>query len=70
MENEVKELEAFAAVIYASNLDTELENMRATILQSEIKGSTRVGASNDVGEDEMLESQLEGAWSKITGATG
>jgi hypothetical protein len=70
MENEVKELEAFAAVVYASNLDTELENMRASIPQSEIKGSTRVGASNDVGEDEMLESQLEGAWSKVMGATG
>lgn len=73
MENEVKELEAFAAVIYASNLDAGLENIRASIPENEIKGSAGVGASDvghDLDADEMLESQLEGAWSKIMGTTG
>ena len=73
MENEVKELEAFAAVIYASNLDEGLENIRPTLSENNIKGTDGVGVS-DVGQgprtDEMLEGQLEGAWSKIMGSTG
>jgi peroxin-3 len=72
MEIEVKELEAFAAVIYASNLDAGLENVRPNVNQGNINGSDGVGMS-DVGQvpaaDEMLESQLEGAWSKIMGST-
>jgi peroxin-3 len=73
MENEVKELEAFAAVIYASNLDAGLENIRARIPEREIKGGDGMGASDvahDLGADEMLESHLEGAWSKVIGPTG
>jgi peroxin-3 len=71
-EIEVKELEAFAAVIYASNLDAGLENIRPNVAEGNINGADVVGMS-DVGQapgaDEMLESQLEGAWSKIMGST-
>jgi peroxin-3 len=73
MENEVKELEAFAAVIYASNLDAGLENIRTSVPENDINGGEIVGVNNvgqGPGADEMLESQLEGAWSKIMGATG
>jgi peroxin-3 len=73
MENEVKELEAFAAVIYASNLEAGLENIRPNVPENNIKGSEAVGVSEvgqGLGADEMLESQLEGAWSKIMGSTG
>ena len=73
MENEVKELEAFAAVIYASNLDAGLENIRTSVPENDIKVSDGVGVSNvgqGPGTDEMLESQLEGAWSKIMGTAG
>ena len=72
MEIEVKELEAFAAVIYASNLDAGLESIRPNVNQGNVNGGEGVGMS-DVGQapgvDEMLESQLEGAWSKIMGST-
>jgi peroxin-3 len=72
MEIEVKELEAFAAVIYASNLDAGLENIHPNVAEGNISGIDGVGMS-DVGQapgaDEMLESQLEGAWSKIMGST-
>jgi peroxin-3 len=73
MENEVKELEAFAAVIYASNLDAGLENIRTRVPENDIEDSEGVGVNN-VGPgpatDEMLESQLEGAWSKIMETSG
>ena len=73
MEKEVKELEAFAAVIYASNIDAGLENIRPGFSETNIKGTDGVGVSEvgpGPGTDEMLESQLEGAWSKIMGSTG
>ena len=70
-EAEVKELEAFAAVIYASNLDQRLEENRTSTVDNPLKASDRVGVS-DVGSeavDEMVESKLESAWTKVTGST-
>lgn len=72
METEVKELEAFAAVIYASNLDAGLENVGPKTSEDGNKGADGTGVS-DVGQpgvDDMLESQWEGAWSKIMTSTG
>lgn len=73
MENEVKELEAFAAVIYASNLDEGLEKIRPNVAEGNVRGGEGGGLSDGgqgSGADEMLESQLEGAWLKIVGTTG
>ena len=70
MEAEVKELEAFAAVIYASNFDADLENMRPQMERDSIIGNDGVGVSDVGSADEMLEGQLEGAWSRIMGASG
>ncbi|KAK5468026.1 peroxin [Exophiala xenobiotica] len=70
-EAEVKELEAFAALIYASNLDQNLEEKQAASAESGIKASAGVGVSNVGAEhvDEMIESKLESAWTKVTGST-
>ena len=70
MEEEVKELEAFAAVIYASNFDADLENIRPQMEHDGIAVSDGVGVSDVGAADEMLESQLEGTWSRIMGAFG
>lgn len=70
-EGEVKELEAFAAVIYASNLDQSLEENRPNTGDSGVKASDGIGVS-DVGPepvDELIESKLENAWTKVTGST-
>jgi hypothetical protein len=71
-ETEVKELEAFAAVIYTNNLNESLEESRhSPPAESGLKGSEGVGIS-DVGTapvEEMVESQLESAWTKVTGST-
>ncbi|KIX10579.1 uncharacterized protein Z518_01663 [Rhinocladiella mackenziei CBS 650.93] len=69
-EAEVKELEAFAAVIYASNLDQSLEENRPTSADSGLKSSDGVGVSGVGTEpvDEMIESKLESAWTKISGS--
>ncbi len=67
----MKELEAFAALIYASNLDQNLEEKQAASSESGLKASAGVGVS-DVGAehvDEMIESKLESAWTKVTGST-
>ena len=75
IEAEVRELEAFAAVIYASNLEQSLEEARPHTANTEddgVKSSTGTGVS-DVGAeqvDEMIESKLESAWAKVTGSTG
>ena len=70
-EAEARELEAFAAVIYASNLDQGLEENQAITDEGGIRASEGVGVS-DVGTEpveEMIESNLESAWTKITGST-
>lgn len=72
-EAEVKELEAFAAVIYTSNLDQSLEETRhhSPATESGLKGAEGVAVS-DVGTapaEEMIESKLESAWTKVTGST-
>lgn len=67
---EVRELDAFAAVIYTTNLESEQTRPRAGDSES-VKSAEGVGVS-DVGverADEMIESQLEGAWAKVTGST-
>ncbi|EXJ79740.1 hypothetical protein A1O3_08023 [Capronia epimyces CBS 606.96] len=68
-EAEVKELEAFAAVIYTSNLEQSLEETRRSpSTASGLKGTDGVAAS-DVGTvpvEEMIESKLESAWTKVT----
>ena len=75
IEAEVRELEAFAAVIYASNLEQSLEEARPHTANTEddgVKSSTGTGVS-DVGAeqvDEMIEGKLESAWAKVTGSTG
>ena len=71
-EAEVKELEAFAAVIYASNpdRDQDLEGKQPSTTDSGLKASDEVGISN-VGTqpvEEMIESKLESAWTKVTGS--
>ncbi|KIW16884.1 hypothetical protein PV08_04074 [Exophiala spinifera] len=70
-EAEVKELEAFAALIYASNLDQNLEEKQQASSDEGIKVSAGTGVS-EVGTervDEMIESKLESAWTKVTGST-
>jgi peroxin-3 len=70
-EAEVKELEAFAAVIYASNTDQSLEENQANATGSGLRASEGIGVS-DVGVEpveELIESKLESAWTKITGST-
>lgn len=70
-EADVRELEAFAAVIYASNLDQNIEDHQSRSGESSIKASSGIGVS-DVGTelvDEMIESKLESAWTKISGST-
>jgi peroxin-3 len=75
VEAEVRELEAFAAVIYTSNLEQSVEEARPPTAKSEdegIKSSAGTGVS-DVGAqqvDEMIESKLEGAWSRVVGSSG
>lgn len=70
-EAEVRELEAFAAVIYASNLDQNIEDHQAQSGESSIKASGGIGVS-EVGTepvDEMIESKLESAWTRISAST-
>ncbi|KAH0846801.1 Peroxisomal biogenesis factor 3 [Fonsecaea pedrosoi] len=70
-EAEVRELEAFAAVIYASNLDQSLEENRPDTGDSGLKAAGGVGVS-DVGAepvDELFESKLESAWTKVAGSS-
>ena len=74
IEAEVRELEAFAAVIYASNLEHSVDEAQPRTANTEegVQGSTGTGVS-DVGAeqvDEMIESKLESAWAKVTGSTG
>jgi peroxin-3 len=71
VDKDVKELESFAAVIYANNLTQSVEESRPRTADSTIKGVDGTGVS-DVGvetEGEMLESKLEGAWSKVMGTS-
>jgi len=70
-EAEVKELEAFAAVIYASNSDQSIEENQPNTGDSGLKASDGVGVS-DIGTEpvnEVIESKLESAWTKVTGST-
>ncbi|EXJ80461.1 hypothetical protein A1O1_08606 [Capronia coronata CBS 617.96] len=71
-EAEVKELEAFAAVIYTSNVEQSVEESRhSPAADSGLKGAEGVAVS-DVGTEpaeEMVESKLESAWTKVTGSS-
>ena len=70
-ETEVRELEAFAAVIYASNLEQTAEDARPKSSDGGLKTAEGTGVS-DVGAeqvDEMIESKLESAWAKVAGTT-
>ncbi|ETI23016.1 hypothetical protein G647_04812 [Cladophialophora carrionii CBS 160.54] len=70
-EAEVKELEAFAAVIYASNIDHSLDVGQPNHDEGGLKASDGIGVS-DVGAEpvnELIESKLESAWTKVTGST-
>jgi len=67
VDRDVKELESFAAVIYANNLTQSVEESRPRTADSTMKGADGTCVS-EVGiepEAEMLESKLEGAWSKV-----
>lgn len=69
-EKEVRELDSFACVIYTNNLDQSVKEMRPQTSGS-LKSAEGIGVS-DVGTeqvDEMIESQLESAWMKISGST-
>ncbi|KPI37774.1 Peroxisomal biogenesis factor 3 [Cyphellophora attinorum] len=68
---DVRELDAFAAVIYTSNLPNTTTEARPKSSEGQIKSSDGIGVS-DVGAekaDEMIESQLESAWAKVAGST-
>jgi peroxin-3 len=70
-EKEVKELEAFAAVIYASNLDETIKESQPQTTDNAVQSSGGVAVS-DVGTesvDEIIESKLESAWMKVSGST-
>ena len=72
METEVKELEAFAAVIFAANLDVGLENVREKIAGDDVAESQPRGLADEgsvPGEDEMADS-MESAWTKVVGVSG
>jgi peroxin-3 len=69
-ESEVRELEAFAAVIYASNFEQNLDEKRAATNHG-VRSADGVGVS-DVGVapvNELIESNLESAWTRITRST-
>ena len=70
-EAEVKELEAFAAVIYASNTDQKLEESRPDRTNNGgLKASEGIGVG-DVGVEpveETIQDELESAWTTITGS--
>ncbi|KAL2417710.1 Peroxisomal biogenesis factor 3 [Exophiala dermatitidis] len=75
-EAEVKELEAFAAVIYTSNLDQSLEETTQRVgsadTASGLKGAEGVAVSDvgtGAGAEEVIERKLESAWTKVTGST-
>lgn len=71
VDRDVKELESFAAVIYANNLTQSVEESRPKTADSTVKSADGTGVSG-VGvetEGEMLESKLEGAWSKVMGTS-
>ena len=71
VDRDVKELESFAAVIYANNLSRSVEESRPRTADSTVKSADDVGV-NDVGienDGEMIESKLEGAWSKVMGTS-
>lgn len=71
VDRDVKELESFAAVIYANNLTQSVEESRPKTADSTIKSvdGTGVRHVNIETEGEMLESKLEGAWSKVMGTS-
>jgi peroxin-3 len=67
VDRDVKELESFAAVIYANNLAQSVEESRPKTADSTLKSAdgiavTHVGIES---EGEMLESKLEDVWSKV-----
>lgn len=69
IDRDVKELESFAAVIYANNLAQSVEESRPKSADSTLKSADGIAVS-DVGvESDMLESRLEGAWSKVIGTS-
>lgn len=74
VDNEVKEMNSFAAVIYTSNMEADIEQSQSRIQQQNnggIRSSGGTGVS-DVGRepmDEMVESKLESAWEKVTGSS-
>lgn len=75
IEAEVRELEAFAAVVYTSNLEQSVEEARPPTAESD-DGGIKYSAGTSVDEvgaekvDEMIESKLEGAWSRVVGSSG
>ena len=70
MESDVKELEAFAAVIYANNLDVEVTEARPRTAERTLTaGAGAESGSGSRAEGELFESQLEGAWSRVMGTS-
>lgn len=74
VDTEVRELNSFAAVIYTSNIEADIEQSQAEIQRQNnegVKYSHGIGVS-DIGlepVDEMVENKLESAWEKVTGST-
>jgi peroxin-3 len=71
VDRDVKELESFAAVIYANNLAQSVEESRPKTADSTLKSADGVAVS-DVGiesEGEMLESKLKDVSSKVMGTS-
>lgn len=74
-EAEVRELEAFAAVIYASNIEQSIEGQQRQRqerpTEDSIKSASGIGVS-EIGTqpvDDLIESKLESAWTKLSGST-
>jgi peroxin-3 len=68
-EAEVKELEAFAAVVYASNLDNQHLGGDDDKPTSNSMGASSSSLLSADRVDEMVESNLESAWTKVTSST-
>lgn len=69
VESDVRELDSFAAVIYTSNLEKDVEQYQVDVrarqqgLQSML--GTAVSSVHPETVDEMVESKLESAWEKV-----
>ncbi|KAF7846425.1 hypothetical protein BT93_L4388 [Corymbia citriodora subsp. variegata] len=70
IEQEVKELDSFAVVIYTSNLREEAERSMVTkdLMSSEPHGTSLQARIAEM--EDSVQSQFEGAWEKVAGSSG